>query len=119
MPRRAGRGGAAREEILELFLGCKGNLVRVHEELVAAGAQLSYQGLTAFCRRHGIGHEPALPAGQYHFAPGEEMQHDTSPHDVMLGGKLRRVQTASLVLCHSRMLFSSTTHFTRFDCKVS
>ena len=64
---------------------CKGNLVRVHEELVAGGAELSYPALTAFCRRHGIGQAPVVPAGQYHFEPGEEMQHDTSPHEVERG----------------------------------
>jgi hypothetical protein len=26
--------------------------------------------------------------GRYHFEPGEEMQHDTSPHDVHLGENL-------------------------------
>ena len=31
-----------RQQILELFAQCKGNLVRVHEELVAGGAELSY-----------------------------------------------------------------------------
>ncbi len=94
-----------REQILELYSRCKGNLVRVHEELVAAGAQLSYQALTAFCRRQGIGPERKRPVGEYHFEPGQEMQHDTSPHRVEIGGKLRLVQTASLVLCYSRMLF--------------
>ena len=44
-----------RQQIVELMHRCKGNLVRVHEELVAGGAELSYQALTAFCRRHGIG----------------------------------------------------------------
>ena len=60
-----------RQQILELFDQCKGNLVRVHEDLVAAGAEMSYQALTAFCRRHGIGYAPPMPAGQYEFAPGE------------------------------------------------
>jgi hypothetical protein len=93
--------------------------VRVHEELAAAGAEMSYQALTAFCRRHGIGQTPPVAAGQYHFAPGEEMQHDTSPHDVELGGKKRKVQTASAVLCYSRMLFFQCyPTFQRFDCKV-
>jgi hypothetical protein len=47
------------------------------------------------------------------------MQHDTSPHDVMVGGRLRRAQTASLVLCYSRMLFFQIyPRFTRFVCKV-
>jgi hypothetical protein len=60
-----------------------------------------------------------MPAGQYDFAPGEEMQHDTSPHAVELAGKKRRVQTASAVLCYSRMLFFQCyPTFQRFDCKV-
>jgi transposase len=108
-----------RERILELFENCRGNLVRVHEELLAGGARLSYPALTAFCRRHAIGCEPREPAGEYCFVPGQEMQHDTSPHDLKLGGRVRRVQTASLVLCHSRMLFFQ--HYPRFDrfaCKV-
>jgi Mu transposase, C-terminal domain len=93
--------------------------VRVHEELVAGGAELSYQALTAFCRRHGIGQQPIVPSGRYHFEPGVELQHDTSPHDVEIGGSKRRVQTASAVLCYSRMLFFQCyPTFQRFDCKV-
>ena len=108
-----------RDQILELHSRCKGNLVRVHEELIAAGAQLSYQALTAFCRRQGIGHEPKEPVGEYHFRPGQEMQHDTSPHRAEIGSRLRPIQTASLVCCYSRMLFFQfSPTFTRFDCKV-
>ena len=93
--------------------------MRVHEELREGGAELSYTALTAFCRRHGIGYRPPVAAGQYEFAPGEEMQHDTSPHEVDLAGKKRRVQTASAVLCYSRMLFFQCyPTFQRFDCKV-
>ena len=93
--------------------------MRVHEELAAAGAELSYPVLTAFCRRHGIGQAPPVASGQYHFEPGEEMQHDTSPHEVELGGRKRKVQTASAVLCYSRMLFFQCyPTFRRFDCKV-
>jgi hypothetical protein len=108
-----------RPQILELLASCKGNLVRVHEELMAGGAKLSYQALTAFCRRHGIGQEPKVASGQYDFQPGEEMQHDTSPHTVELNGNKRTVQTASAVLCYSRMLFFQCyPTFGRFDCKV-
>ena len=93
--------------------------MRVHEELLAGGAALSYQALTAFCRRHGIGQTPTMPVGRYDFDPGEEMQHDTSPHELELGGKKRKVQTASAVLCYSRMLFFQCyPAFQRFDCKV-
>ena len=108
-----------RERILELHASCNGNLVRVHEELAAEGADLSYPALTAFCRRHGIGQAPKHPAGQYHFEPGQEMQHDTSPHQAVIGGRRRSVQTASAVLCYSRMLFFQFfPTFQRFDCKV-
>ena len=108
-----------RQQILELFENCQGNLVRVHEDLVADGAELSYPALTAFCRRHGIGYQPPVAAGQYDFAPGEELQHDASPHAVELAGKKHKVQTASGVLCYSRMLFFQCyPSFQRFDCKV-
>ena len=93
--------------------------MRVHEELLAGGAVLSYQALTAFCRRHGIGQAPAVAAGRYEFEPGEELQHDTSPHQIQIGNKLRKAQTASAVLAYSRMLFFQLyPSFQRFDCKV-
>src|SRR5438093_1227324 len=92
---------------------------RVHEDLVEGGAVLSYAALTAFCRRHGLGYAPPTPAGRYDFAPGEEIQHDTSPHELELAGKKRKVQTASAVLCYSRMLFFQCyPNFRRFDFKV-
>ena len=46
------------------------------------------------------------------------MQHDSSPHRVKIGGVLTRVQTTSLVLCYSRMMFFQIyPRFTRFECK--
>ena len=78
---------------------------------------MSYPTLTSFCRRYGIGQSPILPAGRYAFAASEELQHDTSPHEVQLGGKKRNVQTASAVLGYSRMLFFQCyPTFQRFDC---
>lgn len=117
---RVERADAHRDEILALYAECKGNLVRVHEELLArTQLELSYPALTAFCRKHGIGYEPPKPAGRYHFEPGQEMQHDTSPHVAFIDGAERKVQTASLVLCHSRVLFFQFfPRFTRFECKV-
>jgi transposase len=52
---RAEKAEPYRQQILDLLIACKGNLVRVHEELAASGATLSYPALTAFCRRQGIG----------------------------------------------------------------
>ena len=116
---RAEKAEPYRQQILEEWANCKGNLVRVHEELVRRGLDLSYSALTAFCRRHGIGQTPKLPSGVYDFPPGEELQHDTSPHLIEIAGKKQSAQTASAVLCYSRMLFFQCyPSFQRFDCKV-
>lgn len=115
---RAHRAEPYREQVLALYARYQGHLVRVHEELTKAGAQLSYPALTAFCRKHEIGKAPAPPAGRYVFERAAEMQHDTSPHYASIGGKKTKVQTASLVLCYSRMIFfQHYPRFTRFECK--
>lgn len=108
-----------RDDIVALYASCKGNLVRVHEELTAQGATLSYQALTAFCRRHAIGRAPPTPAGRYEFEPGVEMQHDTSPHFATVGGRRVSMDSTSLILGYSRMIFLQCyPRFTRFVCKI-
>lgn len=108
-----------RERILELYARYQGHLGRVHEELTQGGAKLSYPALTAFCRKHSIGSAPPPPAGRYPYPQGMEMQHDTSPHYAQIGGVLMPVQTASVVLCYSRMIFfQHYPRFTRFECKA-
>ena len=67
---RAEKAEPHRPQILELLNVCKGNLVRVHEELMAGGAARSYPALAAFCQQ-GIGQTPIVAAGQYHSEPGE------------------------------------------------
>jgi hypothetical protein len=47
------------------------------------------------------------------------MQHDTSPHHANIDGVITPVQTASVVLCYSRMIFfQHYPQFTRFECKA-
>jgi len=107
------------DDIRSLYTRCAGNLVRVHEELAAKEIELAYSTLTAICRRHEIGTKPKQVKGRYYFAPGEEMQHDTSPHRVVIAGKERLVQCASLVCCYSRVLFAQAyPTFNRFYCKL-
>lgn len=116
---RASLAEPYRDQIQELYSTCRGNLVRVHEELQGQEIQISYSALTAFCRHHGIGTQEKTPAGRYHFEPGQEIQHDTSPHQATIGDKKRCVQTASAVLCFSRMMFFQCyPRFRRFECKV-
>jgi len=108
-----------RQEILELYAECRGNLVRVWEELQEKKVELSYPALTAFCRREGIGQKPKVASGRYDFLPGQETQHDTSPHRAKIGGRWRKIQTAGAILCYSRMRFVQCyPRFRRFECKI-
>jgi len=107
------------ERVRELHVSCKGNLVRVHEELAAENIEVGYSSLTSFCRRHEIGQPAKQRTGRYHFGPGEEMQHDTSPHVVMIDNMLTPVQCASLVQCYSRVLYAEVhTRWSRFECRA-
>jgi transposase len=105
--------------VQELHQRCEGNLARVSEELSRAGIVTGYSSLTAFCRRHGIGVVEKTRVGRYRFEPGEEMQHDTSPHIVVIGGRRVRMQCASLVLCYSRRVYAQVyERWSRFECRV-
>lgn len=116
---RPQRAEAHRDTILELYGECQGNWIRVHEELLAQGVEIAYPTLTAFGRRQGIGTTPRRSAGRYRFKPGQEIQHDTSPHRATIAGKIRKIQTAGAVLCHSTMRFAQCyPRFRRFECKV-
>lgn len=117
---RAEQHAAHLARVRELYAECRGNLVRVHEILEERdGLVVPYSTLTGFCRRHGIGTKPKTPTGRYHFEPGQEMQHDTSPHSVRVGGRTRSLQCASLVLCYSRMIYAQAySRWSRFECRV-
>ena len=107
------------DTIRQLHDSCDGNLVRVHEELAAKDIQVGYSTLTSFCRRHGIGVKPKVRSGRYHFEPGEQMQHDTSPHQVTVGGRRRFLHCASLVLCCSRWIYAQIYPvWDRFHAKI-
>lgn len=108
-----------RARIIYELAACKGNQVRVHEELVNDGIEIKYPALTYFVRKHNLLKPPPLPAGRYPAQPGVEAQHDTSPHDVKFKDGKRRCQCASLILAYSRMLyFQYAPRFTRFECKL-
>lgn len=105
--------------IKEIYLQCRGNMVRVQEILADRGISIGYSTLTRIAREHGL-REPQKPrAGAYTFDPGIEMQHDTSPHKLVLNGKPITAQCAGLVLAYSRRLFIRYyPRFTRFEAKV-
>ena len=110
--------GVPRTYLKSAFERAQGNVVRIGE-LLAAEYDLSvpYSTLTRWVREAGL-RLPPQRAGEYSFAPGEEMQHDTSPHRVTLGDKIVTAQCAGLVLAYSRRLFIQYyPRYTRFEAK--
>jgi len=116
------QAGACEDAVLarlqEAFKRARGNGVRVQELLASeAGLKVPYSTLTRWIREAQL-RDPPKRSGEYHQAPGEEMQHDTSPHRVVLSGKAVTAQCAGLALAYSRRLFFQYyPRFTRFEAK--
>ena len=88
----------------DAFARAGGNVVRVQQLLAEESVKVAYSTLTRWIREAGL-RTPPRRAGEYHFAPGQEMQHDTSPHRLMMADKPITAQCAGLVLAYSRRLF--------------
>ncbi len=107
--------------IKEQFQFCKGNAVRVHENLVDQyDENIPYSTLTQLIRDMELrDSKKKQRSGEYMFKPGQEVQHDTSPHGILLGEKKKTAQCAGLVLAYSKKLFIQYyPNFTRFEAKV-
>jgi transposase len=102
------------------FARASGNVVRVRELLADDGLDVPYSTLTRWVREADL-RSPPRRAGEYDFVPGQEMQHDTSPHRLTFvsADKPVSVQCAGLVLAYSRRLFIQYyPRFTRFEAKA-
>ena len=103
------------------FHFCKGNAVRIQEFLKETyGVDIPYSSLTRIVRDLELREEKKKGrVGEYRFGPGQEAQHDTSPHRLTLGGKKLTAQCASLTMGYSRKVFIQYyPTFTRFEAKV-
>jgi transposase len=96
-------GQEALSELLpEIYPRCKGHAVRIQEILAEKHAiEIPYSTLTRLIREQDL-REPRRRSGIYTFGPGEEMQHDTSPHRLELAGKWITTQCASITGCALR-----------------
>jgi hypothetical protein len=101
-----------------LLKRCRGHVVRLQEVLKDDyHLDLAYRTLTRLVRQAGF-RAPKRRAGTYQFAPAQEMQHDTSPHRVIIGDKPVTAQCAALVLAYSRRLFIQYyPRYTRFEAR--
>lgn len=100
------------------FERAQGNVSRMGELLAAEYEMaVSYSTLTRWVREAGL-RAPPERAGFYVFVPGDEMQHDTSPHRVTVGQTSVAAQCAGLVLAYSRRLFIQyCPRFGRFEAR--
>ena len=103
-----------------LYCAAQGNVVRMQELLREQhGAEVPYSTLTSWVRELQLREAPPARVGHYDFAPGQEMQHDTSPHRLRIGGTLLTAQCAALILGFSRYGFIQYYPcFTRFEAQV-
>jgi transposase len=93
------------EGLEERFTRAKGNVVRLQQLLQSErGQAVPYSTLTRWIRQANL-REPPQRSGEYTFQPSEEMQTDTSPHKITVGGKTLTAQCAALVLAYSRRLY--------------
>jgi len=95
--------------IQALHEDCQGFIQRMHEKLVEEdGIKLGYSTLTRLVRRLGLedGKDKDRRDSQVPDEPGREMQHDTSPYELPIGGKRMKVVGSLLYLryCKQRYL---------------
>jgi transposase len=118
-PASAGPSPAIASMLPTLYCESQGNVVRMQQLLAERHDQtIPYSTLTYWVRQAELG-APPVRVGHYNFAPGEEMQHDTSPHRLELEGRAITAQCAGLILGFSRYAFVQYyPRFTRFEAEV-
>ncbi len=103
------------------FHECKSNASRLREVLLEKyDKDVPYSTLTKIIRELQLRNESKKRrSGTYQFAPGQEVQHDTSPHRVIIGGKKITAQCAILTMAYSEKVYIQYyPRFTRFEAKV-
>jgi transposase len=81
--------------------------------------EVPYSTLTHWVREAQLREPVPARVGHDDFAPGQEMQHDTSPHRLEVGGTAVTAQCAGLILGFSRYAFIQYyPRFTRFEAQV-
>lgn len=124
---KSGKGPATRTDkvvvdgklLEELYRDCKGYIQRMHELLTEEhGIQIGYSSLTRLVRDHGLSVKHKPRSCHVPDMPGEEMQHDTSEHRVLIGGKMRKVISSGIYLRYSKMRYILFyRRFNRFTMK--
>ncbi len=108
------------DELLEtLYTFCKGYAHRMQEVLEEEHQiKIGYSTLTRLIREKDMRKKKKLRSSHYEDVPGEEMQHDTSPYTLLIGGVRRKVISSSLYIRYSKMRYIKFyPAFNRFTMK--
>jgi transposase len=100
---------------------CDGWIERVHQKLgEEEGITIGYSTLTRLLRELGLGGRQSKNkrCAQVPDTPGEEMQHDTSPYTLKIGGKSVKVVCSILYFRYSKVRYVKFYRsFNRFNMK--
>lgn len=95
------------EQLLrDLYADCDGFAWRVYEKLTEEhDVQASYSTVLRLLREYRVGKPVAPRSERFEDIPGQEMQHDTSPHRVCINGKEHKLVCSGLYLRYSKMRY--------------
>jgi len=95
------------DELLQsLYVSCKGYAQRMQEVLEEEHQiKIGYSTLTRLIREKDMRKKKKRRSSHYEDVPGEEMQHDTSPYTLEIGGTKKRVIASSLYIRYSKMRY--------------
>ena len=100
---RSDKQGIDLELLRRLYGQCDGWVTRIHEKLLEEeGIQVAYPTLTRLLREAGISAAAQQRCDRVPDEPGKEMQHDTSPYWITLGGVKVRLNASLLYLRYSK-----------------
>ncbi|MGD9201089.1 MAG: helix-turn-helix domain-containing protein [Chitinispirillia bacterium] len=108
------------EQLLRnLYADCNGFVQRVYERLVEEhGIEASYSTVLRLIHEYNIGTKDKPRSERIPDAPGEEMQHDCSTHEVTIGGKKHKLICSGLYIRYSKMRYIKYyRRFNRFTMK--
>ena len=105
------------EVLTDLYKRCSGFKERMHEILTGDGYKISYQTLTRRVRELELS-KAETRCAYVEDVPGGEMQHDTSPYTLVVGGKRVKVVASLVYFRYSKVRYLKFYRsFTRFRMK--
>lgn len=95
-----------KELVSKLYADCQGYVERVHDKLKEEnGIEIGYSTLTRLVREMGLGGPVQRRDTLVPDEPGAEMQHDTSPYKLQIGGQRMGVVGSSVYLRYCKMRY--------------